>query len=176
MTERLLLSGLWLKSLVLFSALLALEVHRFLGEANRFPKFSCGSFVASPSGKCLLHTLWKSLMSSSMSSRASSHRPCLGSFCGNLCSDTLLSFCLVLPHTIHRSPGMSGSAMNSRIVSGALTRSYSFSLYRLNKVYGNTGPYIATISCCFLYCSLWALSLHKYSGCNVLFNNNNYIL
>ena len=105
-TKRLLLSGPRLKSLVLFSALLALEVHRFLGEANCFPRLCCGSFVASPSAKCLLHNLWKSLTSSSMSSRASSHRPRLGSFHGNLCKDTLLSFCFVLPHTIHRSPGM----------------------------------------------------------------------
>ena len=53
-TEQLLpLSGTWLKSLALFGALLALEVQRFLGEANHFPRFSCGTFMASPSGKCL---------------------------------------------------------------------------------------------------------------------------
>ena len=32
-----------------------------------------------------------------------------------------------------------------------LTRSYSFSLYQLNGVYGNTGLCIAAVSYCFLY-------------------------
>ena len=94
----LLLSGPWLKSLVLFWALLALKVHRLLGEANRFPRFSCGSFVVSPSGKCLLHTLWKSLRSSSTRSSTSSHHPRLGCFCGIVCKDTLLSLYLVTAH------------------------------------------------------------------------------
>ena len=79
-SEWLLLSGPWLKGLVLFSVLLALEVHHFLGEANCFPRLIYGSFVASPSVKCLLQNLWKSLRSST-SSRASSHCPRLGSFC-----------------------------------------------------------------------------------------------
>ena len=36
---------------------LALGVPFFLGEANRFPRATCGSCLASPPGKCLLQIL-----------------------------------------------------------------------------------------------------------------------
>ncbi len=40
----------------LASARFALGCLLFMGDANLFPKFARGSFLVSPSGKCLEHT------------------------------------------------------------------------------------------------------------------------
>ena len=147
MTERLLLlSGPWLKSLVLFRALLALEVHCLLGEANLFPRFSCGSFMVSPSGKCLLHTLWKSLRSSTRSS-TSSHRPRLGFFV-ELYVRTHSCLCTLCNRTRYIDvEAFQDKDARYPIHSG----SQGTQVFHCIRVYGNTGPYTAAVSYCFLY-------------------------
>ena len=148
--ERLLISH------VLFSALLALEVHRFLGEANLFPKFSWGSFVASASknSRCTLN----GNLHCELQTFNHPGRPRLGSIRGNLCKATVLSLYLVLPHTIHRSPGMSGSPAQQNQAAGIYvvvsTRRYSCALHRLDWVYGNPGSSTVHQSCCFLHWSI----------------------
>ena len=78
----------------------------FIGEANRFPNATRGSFVESPSRKCLQYTREWSLSWPSTIPSARSHPDLLLWSFGKRQKEALGSCDGLLPHTIQKSPGI----------------------------------------------------------------------
>ena len=89
-----------------FVALCALEVPRFLGDANLAPNVLSGQFAGSPFLKCLLHTRVKGLTLASSNPNSSIQNRFLLRSDEKWWKDALGSFALELPQTIQRSPGI----------------------------------------------------------------------
>ena len=94
-----------LSSLLLF-AHLALGCSLFFGEANLFPRLTCGSFFTSSSGKCLEQTREYDLRSLSDSWKAFSQTVLLSESVGKRWKEALESLDRVFPHTRQESPGI----------------------------------------------------------------------
>ena len=87
-------------------ALCALEVPRFLGDANLAPNVLSGPFAGSSFPKCLLYTQVKGLTLASSGPSSSIQSRFLLRSVGKRWKGTLGSLALGLPQTIQRSPGI----------------------------------------------------------------------